>query len=45
MESMVPLLLFALIQNPPAPDPFAPLAIYNGAWTSISPNTSPANRP
>jgi len=49
MESMVPLLLFALIQNPPAPDPFAPLAIYNGAWTihaehswtDTPPNTPP----
>ena len=31
------LLLFALIQNAawaqPAPDPFAPLTVYNGAWT------------
>jgi hypothetical protein len=34
---MLPLLLFALIQNPsgaqPAPDPFAPLTVYNGTWT------------
>ena len=33
---MLQLLLFALIQNPPssqpAPDPFAPLEVYNGAW-------------
>jgi len=34
---MLPILLFALIQNAsgaqPAPDPFAPLAVYNGTWT------------
>lgn len=35
---MLPLLLLlALVQNasaaPPAPDPFAPLAVYNGTWT------------
>jgi hypothetical protein len=34
---MLPILLFALLQNPtppqPSPDPFAPLTIYNGAWT------------
>ena len=34
---MLSLLLFALIQNPsaaqPPPDPFAPLAVYNGTWT------------
>ena len=37
MNSMLQLLLVALLQNPPAtqpaPDPFAPLAIYNGTWT------------
>jgi hypothetical protein len=34
---MLPILLFALIQNAsgaqPAPDPFAPFAVYNGTWT------------
>jgi hypothetical protein len=34
---MLSLLLFALIQNPsaaqPPPDPFTPLAVYNGTWT------------
>jgi hypothetical protein len=37
MNSMLQLLLIALLQNSPAAqpahDPFAPLAIYNGAWT------------
>ncbi len=37
MNIMLSLLLFALIQNAsgaqPAPDPFAPLAVYNGTWT------------
>ena len=34
---MLPLLLFAVIQNAagvqPAPDPFAPLTVYDGTWT------------
>jgi hypothetical protein len=37
MNSMLALLLIALLQNPPAtppaPNPFAPLTIYNGSWT------------